>query len=79
MITYGELIERIEFFKTVQDHDFMWKLLRCLTDMKFEKGDVLYWRGDDADSMFFIMSGKVKLYADGNPFVKYQNGACFGD
>lgn len=79
LITYGELIDRIDFFKSVQDHDFMWKLLHCLTDIKFEKGDVLYWRGDDAECMYFILSGKVKLYADGNPFVKYQSGGCFGD
>ena len=29
--------------------------------------------------MYFILSGKIKLYADGNPFIKYQNGECFGD
>ena len=29
--------------------------------------------------MYFILSGRIKLYADGNPFIKYQNGECFGD
>lgn len=57
----------------------MWKLLQSFTDIKFAKGDVLYWRGDEADAMYFILSGKIKLYADGNPFIKYQNGECFGD
>ena len=53
--------------------------MQCLKDIKFAKGDVLYWRGDDSDNMYFILTGKVKLYADGNPFVKYQNGESFGD
>ena len=53
--------------------------MQCLKDIKFSKGDVLYWRGDDSDNMYFILNGKVKLYADGNPFVKYQNGESFGD
>lgn len=73
------MIDRINFLGTVEDHEFMWKLLKGLQDIKFAKGDVLYWRGDDADSMYFILSGKIKLYTDGNPFVKYQNGECFGD
>ena len=79
LITHGEMIDRIDFLKTVDDHEFMWKLLHSLIDIKFAKGDVLYWRGDDSDVMYFILSGKVKLYADGNPFIKYQNGECFGD
>ena len=79
LITHGEMIDRIDFLKTVNDHDFIWKLLHELKDIRFAKGDVLYWRGDDSDVMYFIITGKVKLYSDGNPFIKYQNGDCFGD
>ena len=71
LIIYGELIDRIEFLKTVEDHEFMWRLLQSMNDIKFAKGDVLYWRGDDADQMYFILSGKVKLYDEGYPFIKY--------
>lgn len=79
LITHGEMIDKIDFLKTVDDHEFMWKILHSLTDIKFAKGDILYWRGDDSDAMYFILSGKVKLYSDNNPFIKYQNGDCFGD
>ena len=44
-----------------------------------EKGDVLYWKGDGADQLFFILSGRIKLYSDGNPFIKYTSGEMFGD
>lgn len=54
-------------------------MLSSLKDIRFAKGDVLYWRGDDADVMYFVSSGKVKLYTEGSPFIKYQNGESFGD
>ena len=57
----------------------MWKMLMSLRDVRFAKGDVLYWRGDNSDVMYFVFSGRVKLYSDGSPFIKYQNGECFGD
>ena len=78
-ITYGEIIGNIKFFKQVDDADFLWKILPILQKVKLEKGDYLYWKGDGADQLFFILSGKVKLYSDQLPFIKYQDGEMFGD
>ena len=78
-VTYGEIIASIKFFRNVTDPDFLWKILPILQKVKLEKGDVLYWKGDGADSMFFILQGRIKLYSDGNPFIKYTNGELFGD
>ena len=29
--------------------------------------------------LFFIVSGKIKLYSDSSPFIKYNSGDIFGD
>jgi hypothetical protein len=47
--TYGEIIEKISFFKELNDADFLWKILPVLKPIKLEKSDVLYWRGDHAE------------------------------
>lgn len=43
--------------------------------MKVDKEDVIYWEGDFAEEIYFIKSGKVKLYAkNGFPFASYKEG-----
>jgi hypothetical protein len=46
---YGEIINKILFFKYLNDSDFLWKILPVLKHVKIEKGDTLYWKGDHAD------------------------------
>eukprot|EP00347_Sterkiella_histriomuscorum_P023172 403335679 len=78
--TYGEIIEKIHFFRDLKDPDFLWKILPLLRPMKLEKGDILYWRGDHADDLYFIMRGQIKIYTDkGYPYIKYLEGDLFGD
>eukprot|EP00347_Sterkiella_histriomuscorum_P022619 403337800 len=89
--TFGEVIDKIEFFKEMDDADFLWKILPLLRAIKLERGDTLYFRGDHAEDsnpynlnkfilVFFILSGTIKLYTErGYPYIKYSTGALFGD
>lgn len=52
--SYGEIIEKITFFNTMKDLDFLWKLLPLLREMKLVKGDILYMRGDHAEDSNII-------------------------
>jgi CRP-like cAMP-binding protein len=48
--------------------------------MKVDKDDVIYCEGDFAEEIYFIKSGKIKLYAkNGFPFASYKEGQHFGD
>lgn len=79
-ITYGEIIGNITFFKEMTDGDFLWKILPILRTIKLEKTDVLYWKGDSSDEVYFVVAGTVKIHTDqGHPFIKYSNGDMFGD
>ena len=78
-ITYGEILDKVIFFREVGDADFLWQTLPILNKIKLKKGDILYWKGDGADQMFFILNGRVKLYSDGHPFIQYRQGEKFGD
>ena len=78
--TFGETLEHITFFREMNDIDFLWKVLPLLKPFKVEKGEVVFWTGDSADDVFFLVRGSVTLYtAKGNPFIKYKEGDSLGD
>eukprot|EP00347_Sterkiella_histriomuscorum_P013255 403365416 len=78
--TFGEIIETIKFFKDLKDPDFLWKILPLLRPVKLEKGDTLYWRGDHAEDIYFVLKGAIKLYTErGYPYIRYEEGSFFGD
>jgi CRP-like cAMP-binding protein len=78
--TFGETLQHVRFFREMDDIDFLWKVLPLLKPFKVERGEVLYWKGDTADDVFFLVRGAVTLYtAKGNPFVKYKEGDTLGD
>lgn len=40
----------------------------------------MYWEGDFAEEIYFIKTGKIRLYAEnGFPFATYSDGQHFGD
>lgn len=88
--TFGEVVEKVKFFRDMEDVDFLWKVLPKLTPFKIEKGDVVYWKDDHAEDgkftlyhkviVYFILKGTITLYTDkGHPYIKYKNGDTLGD
>lgn len=47
--TFGEVVDKVKFFKSMDDIDFLWKILPKLTPFKIEKQDIVYSKGDQAD------------------------------
>lgn len=47
--TFGEVVEKVKFFREMDDVDFLWKILPQLTQFKIENKDVVYWKEDHAD------------------------------
>ena len=56
-ITFGKIIEKVKFFKDLRDPEFLTKILPCLNDVKFDKGDVVYYKNDPAQEIYFIKKG----------------------
>lgn len=69
------LFKSIDFLKNNVKHGFVWKMVQMLRKIKFDKDDVIYWEGDFSEEIYFIKTGKVKLYAkNGFPFYSYKEG-----
>ena len=39
----------------MKDSDFLWKILPILRSIKLDKNEVLYWKGDTPDEIYFIL------------------------
>ena len=56
---------------------------RQLVDLVFpvshEDGETLFDQGAEGDRLFFIMSGRVALYKDGEPFAELGEGEVLGE
>eukprot|EP00347_Sterkiella_histriomuscorum_P010858 403374655 len=78
--SYGKIIQKVKFFRDMEDSDFQWRLLALLRQTKLEKSDILYWRDDLAENIYFIQKGQIKLYTNqGYPYKTYTDGDLFGD
>lgn len=59
------------------------RLRSVMYEMKVDAGTYLFWEGDPADKLYFIINGRVKITKssdDGRQFIlyMYQNGDMFG-
>ena len=74
------LFDSLEFLKANVKKDFVWHMVQMLRKIKVDKDDVIYCEGDFAEEIYFIKTGKVKLYAkNGFSFISYKEGQHFGD
>lgn len=77
---FGGLLNNIDFLKAYVHTDFAWQMVQKLRKIKVDKDDIIYWEGDFSEEIYFIKTGKVKLYAkNGFPFAQYKEGQHFGD
>lgn len=44
--TFGEVVDKVKFFKNMDDIDYIWIILPKLTPLKIEKQDTVYSKGD---------------------------------
>jgi hypothetical protein len=88
--TFGEVVEKVTFFREMDDVDFLWKVLPMLTSLKIEKTDVVFQKDDHAEDskahsiykyiVYYLIKGTITLYTDkGHPFIKYKDGDTLGD
>jgi CRP-like cAMP-binding protein len=76
---YGRIVKDIKFFRQCDDNDFLWHVLPLLKLITLRKDDVIFFRGDYADEIYFIMSGMVILFSEHNvPIQEFTDGDMFG-
>lgn len=58
-----DLLKKMDIFEGLQEQDLD-KVAKLLRERKFGEGAVLFHKGDPGDSMYIILSGRVKLWTN---------------
>lgn len=61
--THGDVLQKINFFVN-KHHDFQTSIVYDLKPISLGKNELLYQQGDACDNIYFIHTGRVKLYID---------------
>ena len=67
--THGQIIAGLNFFKD-KSAEFNYSIIYELKPMNIEKNEVLYSQYDVPENIYFIISGKFKLYVDLIDYLK---------
>ena len=70
--THGEVFRKIRFFRG-RSIEFNTAVVHELKPINLGANELLYQQGDQAVEIYFIHSGKVKLFVDLNDFVRDEN------
>lgn len=76
---YGDTVNHITLFKESTNKSFVWAVIAQLNNTKFGYGDIIYLENDIAKEMYFLKTGKVKLYYQGHRISNIDEGDYFGD
>jgi hypothetical protein len=77
---YGKIVAKIQFLKDCEDQDFLWHILPILKSIQLQTDDILYFRGDYAEDIYFIIIGTIKMYSgEGNIFHRVTDGQMLGE
>lgn len=61
--THGDVLSKIKFFVN-KHHDFQTSIVYDLKPISLGKNELLYQQGDACDNIYFIHTGRVKLFID---------------
>lgn len=70
--THGEVFKKIKFFRG-RSTEFNTAVVHELKPINVGANELLYQQGDQATEIYFIHSGRVKLFVDLNDFVRDEN------
>ena len=75
-ITWG-MVARVPFFARLDAGSFV-EIMRILQSRTFGRGEIIVEEGDEAESMYFVLSGTVELMLPGKT-VQLGEGDFFGE
>lgn len=66
--THGEVFKKVRFFQN-RERDFTSLVVHELKPVQLGANDLLFSQGDEADCMYFMHFGKIKLHCDLNDLI----------
>ncbi len=73
-----DVLRSLTFFHEFS-HAEIWEVLRASDWHEYKDGDDIVREGEIDDRFYIIVTGSVKVQANGNPIGSLSNGDCFGE
>ena len=71
-------LKSVNLFKNISG-DILNQIAQISNEINYDTGHNLFCEGDNGDSMFLIMSGKVNVIQNGKTIVELDDGQCIGE
>jgi CRP/FNR family cyclic AMP-dependent transcriptional regulator len=71
------ILKNIELFSNLTDSQLI-QITSVMEEEEISEGVQFVTKGDNADCIYIIINGEVKLHEDGNIFQILQDNECFG-
>lgn len=71
-------VRGVGIFKELRD-DFLVRLASIMDELSFPKGHTIFTQGQQGQSLYIIVSGRVKVHIGQRELARLEQGACFGE
>jgi CRP/FNR family cyclic AMP-dependent transcriptional regulator len=71
-------VRGVGIFKELRD-DFLVRLASIMDELSFAKGHTIFTQGQEGQSLYIIVSGRVKVHIGQRELAQLEQGACFGE
>lgn len=68
---YAKLLDGVEVFSTLLQ-DEKRAVAEALTEVRYQKGQVVITQGDEGDTFFILVEGEVEVFKDGESVTSYR-------
>ncbi len=70
-------LQDIDFFEFTQTEDLAY-IAAITQEVRIKAGSMIYKEGEDSDSMYLVIDGKVRLHRGGSEIMVAENKDVFG-
>ncbi|HHP7244533.1 MAG TPA: Crp/Fnr family transcriptional regulator [Elainellaceae cyanobacterium] len=71
-------VRGVPIFQELRD-DFLVRLAAIMDELAFPTDHTIFTQGQEGQSLYILVSGKVKVHIGSRTLAKLENGACFGE
>ena len=72
------ILKSVDLFNLIPG-DVLNKIAQIAEEIEYEKGSKIFYEGENGDSMFIIISGKIDVTKNGHSITILEKGHCIGE
>lgn len=71
-------VRQVPLFEELRD-DFLIRLASVMEELDFPANHTIFHKGEEGESMYIVVSGRVKIHIGNRTIAEQGSGKCFGE